>query len=159
MEGSQRRLAAILAADMVGFTRLIGVDEEGTLYRQKALRAELFDPAIREHHGRVVKSTGDGFLAEFRSAVDAVRCALRIQSAMRDGKVAAASSGPAIVYRMGINVGDVVIDGDDIFGDGVNIAARLEGIADPGGICISRGALDHVRGKVEAQFEDLGPPT
>jgi adenylate cyclase len=156
VEGSHRRLAAILAADMVGFSRLVGADEEGTLVRQKALHAELFDPSIREHHGRVVKSTGDGFLALFGSAVDAVRCALRIQSAIGDGKLAAALDEPAIVYRMGINVGDIVIDGDDIFGDGVNIAARLEGLADPGGICISRGVLDHVRGKVEAQFEDLG---
>jgi adenylate cyclase len=154
--GSQRRLAAILAADMAGFSRLIGRDEEGTLARQKALRHELFDPAIREHHGRVVKSTGDGLLAEFGSAVDAVRCAVRIQSAIRDGEVAAAAGEPAIAYRMGINVGDIVIDGDDIFGDGVNIAARLESLADPGGICISRGVFDHVRGKVDALFDDLG---
>ena len=155
MEGSQRRLAAILVADMVGFSRLIGADEEGTLARQKALRGELVDPTIRNHHGRVVKSTGDGFLAEFGSAVDAVRCALRIQSAMQDGQIAAAGE-PPIVYRIGINVGDIVIDGDDIFGDGVNIAARLENLADPGGICVSRGVVDHIRGKVDAEFEDLG---
>jgi adenylate cyclase len=141
---------------MAGFSRLIGKDEEGTLARQKALRLELFDPAIREHHGRVVKSTGDGLLAEFGSAVDAVSCAVRIQSAIRDGEVAAASGEPAIAYRIGINVGDIVIDGDDIFGDGVNVAARLESIAEPGGICISRGVFDHVRGKVDALFDDLG---
>ena len=155
MEGSQRRLAAILAADMVGFSRLIEVDEEGTLARQKALRRETIDPAVLEHRGRVFKSTGDGFLVAFSSAVDAVRCALRIQSEISAAQNAA-SDNPPITYRIGINVGDVIADGDDLLGDGVNLAARLEGEADPGGICVSRGVYDHVRGKVEAEFEDLG---
>ena len=121
----ERRLAAILAADVAGYSRLIGADEEGTLSRLKALRAEVIDPKIAEHHGRLVKTTGDGLLVEFASVVDALRCATEIQTA--DSR---------IEYRIGIHVGDIVIKDGDIFGDGVNIAARLEGLAEPG-ICVS----------------------
>jgi len=124
-----RRLAAILAADVAGYSRLMGADEEGTLERLKALRRELLDPKIAEHHGRVVKTTGDGLLVEFASVVDAVRCAVEVQQAMpgRNTGVAAASR---IELRIGINLGDVIVEGDDLYGDGVNIAARIEALAD-----------------------------
>src|ERR1700726_4831860 len=126
----ERRLAAILAADVAGYSRLMGVDEEGTLARLKACRRELIDPKIAEHRGRIVKTTGDGMLVEFASSVDAVRCALDVQSAVatRDTDLPVEKR---IAFRVGINVGDIIIDGDDIFGDGVNIAARLEALADP----------------------------
>src|ERR1700752_926200 len=151
----ERRLAAILAADVAGYSRLTGVDEEDTHVRlQDHLRA-LVDPTIAEHRGRVVKNTGDGMLAEFSSVVDAVRCALDIQRRMVD-RNAEIPSEKRIEFRMGINVGDIIIDRGDIFGDGVNVAARLEGIAKPGGICISDDAHRQVRGKFDITFEDKG---
>jgi adenylate cyclase len=149
----QRKLAAILAADVAGYSRLMGADEEGTLARLKALRAELIDPAIAGHNGRIVKTTGDGLLAEFASVVDAMRCATQWQAAMA-GRIQPAET--RIEFRIGVNLGDVILDGDDIFGDGVNIAARLETMAEPGGICISRTVLTQTRGKLDFPVEDLG---
>ena len=149
-----RRLAAILAADVAGYSRLMGADEEGTLERLKALRRELLDPKIAEHHGRIVKTTGDGLLVEFASAIDAVRCALAVQRRMAAS--AAAPPEQQIQLRIGINVGDVLADGDDILGDSVNIAARLEAIAEPGGICLSAAAYEQVRGKIEITVADMG---
>jgi adenylate cyclase len=154
----QRRLAAILAGDVAGYSRLMGVDEVGTLNALKAIRRELADPAIAAHHGRVVKTTGDGILIEFPSVVDAVACAVAIQ----DGMVARNADVPEdkrIVFRIGINIGDIIIDEADIHGDGVNVAARLEGLAPPGGICLSGAAHDQVRGKLDVAFEDLGEQT
>jgi len=148
-----RRLAAILAADVAGYSRLMGADEEGTLGRLKALRAELIDPSIAGHHGRIVKTTGDGMLVEFGSVVDAMRCAIEWQAGMAERTEPA---GDRIEWRIGVNLGDVIIDGDDIFGDGVNIAARLEAIAEPGGICISRTVVTQTRGKLDFPVEDLG---
>jgi class 3 adenylate cyclase len=152
---SVRRLAAILAADVVGYSRLMGADEEGTLARLKALRRRLIDPKIAEHRGRIVKTTGDGLLVEFASVVDALRCADEVQRAMAD---AYASLPPdrRIVFRVGIHQGDVVFEDGDIFGDGVNIAARLEGIADPGGICVSSRVQEDAAGKLGVSFEDMG---
>ena len=138
-ERVERRLAAILAADMVGYSRLIGTDEEGTIARQKAYRAELIDPLIATHGGRIVKTMGDGLLVEFHSVVDAVKCAIALQQAMADRDDEAPPEA-RIQYRIGINLGDIVIDGGDILGDGVNVAARLEGLAPAGGICISGSA-------------------
>src|SRR3979409_2016187 len=138
-EHIERRLAAILAADVAGSCRLIGIDEEGTLAQQKALRKTLFDPKITDHHGRIVKNTGDGALVEFASVVDAVRCAVEVQR----GEAEQNTDVPQvrrIEFRIGIHVGDIIFDDNDIFGDGVNIAARLEGIAEPGGVCISDDA-------------------
>src|ERR1700722_14550274 len=135
-ERVERRLAAILAADVAGYSRLMGVDEEGTLSRLKALRRELADPKIKEHRGRIVKTTGDGLLIEFASVVDAVRCAVEVQREMAE-RNADVSPERRIEFRIGINLGDIIIDEGDIFGDGVNIAARLEALADPGGICVS----------------------
>jgi adenylate cyclase len=154
-ERAQRRLAAILAVDVVGYSRLIGVDEEGTLAALKSLRRELINSKVEQHHGRVVKTTGDGALIEFASVVDAVRCAVDVQrgSAERNSGL---RPDKRIEFRIGINVGDVVIDGDDILGDGVNIAARLEGLAEPGGILVSRAVRDQVRDRLELAFEDLG---
>jgi adenylate cyclase len=150
-----RRLAAILAADVAGYSRLMGADEEGTLERLKALRRELVDPKIAEHHGRIVKTTGDGMLVEFASVVDAVRCAVAVQQAMpeRDAGVAADSR---IELRIGINLGDVIVEGDDLYGDGVNIAARIEALADAGGVFVSNTVHDHVRDRLPSVFEDLG---
>jgi class 3 adenylate cyclase len=138
-----RRLAAILAADVAGYSRLMGADEEGTLNRLKTHRRELVDPKIREHHGRIVKTTGDGMLVEFSSVVDAVRCAVEIQRAMVD-RNSETTEDKRITFRIGVNLGDVIADGDDIYGDGVNIAARLEALAQPGGVCISRTVRDHI---------------
>src|SRR3954468_14146664 len=135
-ERAERRLAAILAADVAGYSRLMGLDEEGTLATLKACRRELIDPKIAEHRGRIVKTTGDGALIEFASAVDAVRCAMEIQRAMAE-RNAAIPEDPRIEFRIGINVGDIIIDEDDIYGDGVNIAARVETLASPGAICLS----------------------
>jgi adenylate cyclase len=151
----QRRLSAILAADVVGYSRLMGADEVGTLHALKAHRREVVDPAVANHRGRIVKTTGDGVLVEFASAVDAVRCAVDVQRGMaeRNEQVPAERR---IELRIGINVGDIIGDGDDIFGDGVNVAARLEGMADPGGICVSRAVRDPVRDKLAFSFEDLG---
>src|SRR5215472_13376447 len=150
-----RRLAAILAADVAGESRLRGADEEGTHERLKAHRRELVEPKISEHSGRIVKMTGDGMLAEFPSVVDAVRCAAELQRAMLD-READVSEDRRIRFRIGINLGDIIVDGDDIFGDGVNVAARLEALAAPGGICISRMVRDQVRDKLAHAFEDLG---
>jgi TolB-like protein/class 3 adenylate cyclase/Tfp pilus assembly protein PilF len=154
-EHIERRLAAILAADVAGSCRLIGIDEEGTLARLKALRRTLFDPKIAEHHGRVAKNTGDGAIAEFASMVDAVRCADEIQRRMAEQNIDVPQD-KRIELRIGIHVGDIIIDENDIFGDGVNIAVRLEGIAEPGGICISDDAHRQIRGKTDVTFEDLG---
>src|SRR6266404_8110817 len=132
----ERRLAAILAADVVGYSRLIEGDEEGTLRRLKSLRAEVIDAKIAEHRGRIVKTTGDGLLVEFASVVDALRCAVEMQAALAESN-AAIPPDRRIDFRIGINVGDVVVEDGDIFGDGVNVAARLEGLAEPGGICVS----------------------
>ena len=154
-EHVERRLAAILAADVAGSCRLIGIDEEGTLAQLTALRKTLFDPKIAEHHGRVVKNTGDGVLVEFASVVDAVRCADEIQRSMAERNTDVPQK-KRIEFRIGIHVGDIIIADDDIFGDGVNIAVRLEGIAEPGGICISDDAHRQVRGKVESTLEDIG---
>lgn len=151
----QRRLAAVLAADVVGYSRLMGTDEIGTLTSLKSHRRQVVDPGIAEHHGRIVKTTGDGMLVEFASVVDAVACAVSIQRSMvrRNAGIAADRQ---IVFRIGINVGDIIIDGDDIFGDGVNIAARLETLCEPGGVCISRAANDQIRDKLALAFADLG---
>src|SRR6476620_1261494 len=154
-EHVERRLAAILAADVVGSCRLIAIDEEGTLAQLKALRKTLFDPKIAEHHGRIVKNTGDGALVEFASVVDAVRCADKIQRSMAEQNIDVPQE-KRIEFRIGIHVGDIIIADDDIFGDGVNIAARLEGIAEPGGICISDDAHRQIRGKVDIAFEGTG---
>ena len=151
----ERRLAAILAADVAGYSRLMGADEEGTLERLKAHRRELIDPKIREHRGRIVKTTGDGMLVEFPSVVDAVRCAVEVQRAMVD-RNAEVPEDKRITFRIGVNLGDVIIDGDDIYGDGVNIAARLEALAEPGGICISRAVRNQIRDKLPYTFEDMG---
>ena len=148
----ERRLAAILAADVAGYSRLMGEDEEGTLARLTAHRRELFDPAIERHRGRIVKTTGDGLLAEFQSVVDAVRCAAEVQSGMasrNDGTPA----NQRIAFRIGINVGDIVEQDGDIFSDGVNIAARLEGIAEPGGVCISQRVQEDAAGRTGFAFE------
>jgi adenylate cyclase len=151
----ERRLAAILAADVAGYSRLMGADEEGTLDRLKAHRRELVDPKIKEHRGRIVKTTGDGMLVEFPSVVDAVRCAVEIQRSMTN-RNADTPEHRRIAFRIGINLGDVIIDGDDIYGDGVNIAARLEALAQHGGICISRVVRDQIRDKLPYPFEDMG---
>jgi len=154
-ERVQRRLTAILAADIAGYSRLMGVDEEGTLARLKAHRRALLDPKIAEHQGRVVKTTGDGLLAEFASVVDALRCAIEIQRSML-GCNADVPQEKRIEFRVGINVGDIIIDGGDIYGDGVNVAARLEGLAEPGGICVSGRVQEDTRGKLDIAFEDIG---
>ena len=151
----ERRLAAILAADVVGHSRLIRADEEGTLAALKTLRSDLIDPKIAEHHGRIVKLMGDGMLAEFPSVVDAVRSALETQQACAE-RNAALPEDKRIEFRVGVNLGDVVIDGDDIQGDGVNIAARLEVMAQPGGICISGGTYEQIRDRIDASFTGLG---
>jgi adenylate cyclase len=154
-ERVERRLTAILAADVVGYSRLMGANEEGTLAALKAIRRELIDPRIVEHRGRVVKTTGDGLLVEFASVVDAVRCAVDLQREMT-GRNTGSPAETRIEYRVGINLGDIIIDGDDIFGDGVNVAARLETLAEPGGICVSRVVRDQVRDKLTFVFEDMG---
>jgi TolB-like protein/class 3 adenylate cyclase len=154
-EHVERRLAAILAADVAGSCRLIGIDEEGTLAQLKALRTTLFDPKITDHRGRVVKNTGDGALVEFSSVVDAVRCAVEIQRGMAEHNIDVPEV-KQIEFRIGIHVGDIIVEDHDIFGDGVNIAARLEGIAEPGGVCMSDDAYRQVRGKVEIACDDMG---
>jgi adenylate cyclase len=154
-ERVKRRLAAILAADVAGYSRLMGADEAGTLARLKAHRRELIDPNITEHKGRIVKTTGDGLLIEFASVVDAVQCAVKVQAAMAE-RNAEVTAERRIEFRIGINLGDIIIDEDDIFGDGVNIAARLEALAAPGGICVNRVVRDQVRDKLDITFEDMG---
>ena len=153
---SGRRLSAIVAADVAGYSRLTHDDEEATHARLTALLADQIKPTVAEHGGRIVKNTGDGFLAEFPSAVQAVRAAVRFQNAVGDLQKNDAE-GRRVLFRVGINIGDVIVEPHDIFGDGVNIAARLEGIAQPGGTCISSSAYDQVRGKVDIAFEDMGP--
>jgi adenylate cyclase len=154
-ERVERRLAAVLAADVAGYSRLMGRDEEGTLARLKSHRKSLVDPVIAAHRGRIVKTTGDGMLVEFASAVDAARCAVEVQRGMA-AQNADVPQDVRIEFRIGIHVGDIIFDDNDIFGDGVNIAARLEGIAEPGGICISDDAQRQVRGKVDFAFADMG---
>jgi adenylate cyclase len=150
-----RRLTAILAADVAGYSRLMGVDEEGTHERLKEHLGQLVEPKIKEHRGRVVKNTGDGFLAEFASVVDAVRCAVGVQRGMAE-RNAGTPPEKRIEFRVGINLGDVIVEGEDIFGDGVNVAARLEALAEPGGICVSRVVRDQVRDRLDFAFADLG---
>jgi class 3 adenylate cyclase/pimeloyl-ACP methyl ester carboxylesterase len=154
-ERVERRLAAVLAADVVGYSRLMGADEVGTLTSLKAHRRELVNPCITEYRGRIVKTTGDGMLLEFASVVDAVAFAVKVQRAMLR-RNAPIPDDTQIVFRIGINVGDIIIDGGDIFGDGVNIAARLEALCEPGGVCISRAANDQIRDKLSLSFADLG---
>jgi adenylate cyclase len=157
-ERLERRLAAVLAADVAGYSRLMGGDEEGTLARLKAARKAVVDPTIAAHRGRIVKTTGDGMLVEFASAVDAARCAAEVQTGMAQQNTAVPKE-MRIEFRIGIHVGDIIIDDNDIFGDGVNIAARLEGIAEPGGVCISDDAQPQIRGEVEIGFDDMGLQT
>src|SRR3954464_3087885 len=153
----ERRLAAILAADIAGYSRLIGSDEEGTLASLRAVRREVIDPSIAEHRGRIVKTTGDGVLVEFASVLDALRAAAAVQ-----GEMAARNADTAperrIEFRIGIHQGDIVVEDGDIFGDGVNVAARLEGIAEPGGICVSARVQEDAAGRLDLDFEDLGEP-
>ena len=152
---AQRRLAAILAADVVGYSGLMGEDEEGTLARIKDLRREVIEPRVKDHEGRVFKTTGDGFLAEFSSPVEAVRCALDIQDALRSP--IAQDTVKRLQLRIGVNLGDIIIDEDgDIYGDGVNVAVRLEQLAEPGGISISGAVYDQIDGKVDQSFERPG---
>jgi adenylate cyclase len=150
-----RRLAAILAADVAGYSRLIGADEEGTLNRLRSIRAELIDPYINEHRGRIVKTTGDGLLVEFSSVVDALRCATQWQHGMGE-RNASAPGDNRIEFRIGVHQGDIVVEDNDIFGDGVNVAARLEGLAEPGGICVSARVQEDVAGRLDLTFGDIG---
>jgi TolB-like protein/class 3 adenylate cyclase len=154
-ERVERRLSAILAADIAGYSRLMGEDEEGTLAALKAIRRELGDPKIAEHRGRIVKTTGDGMLIEFASVIDAVRCAVEVQREMAE-RNASVPAERRIEFRVGIHQGDIIIDEGDIFGDGVNVAARLEGLAPPGGICVSRRVQEDAAGRLDLAFEDLG---
>jgi len=154
-ERVERRLAAILAADVAGYSRLVGVDEEGTLSRLKAHRRNLIDPKIAEHHGRIVKTTGDGLLVEFGSVVDALRCATEVQVGMAE-RNAEVPFDRRIDFRVGIHMGDVVVEDSDIFGDVVNVAARLEGLAQSGGICISARVRADAASKLDLAYEDIG---
>jgi len=154
-ERVERRLATILAADMVGYSRLMEQDEEATVARQQAHRAEFIDGQIEGHGGRIIKTLGDGLLVEFASPVEAVRCAVKIQRGMAE-REAAVPADRRIHYRIGVNLGDVVVQGSDLLGDGVNVAARLEGLAEPGGVWISGGVFEQVNGKIDQDFEDLG---
>ena len=152
-----RKLAAILCSDVVGYSRLTGADEDRILARLRALRSDLIDPTIAVHNGRIIKRTGDGALVEFRSVVDAVRCAIEVQSAMVERNVGLPEDR-RIVFRIGVHLGDVVEESDgDLMGDGVNIAARLEGIAEPGAICLSEDAYRQVKGRLDLAVTDLGP--
>jgi len=154
-ERVERRLAAIIAADVAGYSRLIGLDEIGTLARLRAHRRELIDPRVAEHKGRIVKTTGDGMLVEFGSVVEAVACALAVQQGMAE-RNSGTPEDQQITLRIGINVGDVVVENDDIFGDGVNVAARLEALAEPGGICVSARVQEDAFGRLDVTFDDLG---
>jgi class 3 adenylate cyclase len=154
-EGTRRRLAAIVSADVVGYSRLMGADETGTLPALRAHRAELIDRQISEHGGRIVKSMGDGLLLEFTSVMDAVRCCATVQRAMAR-RNATAADGLQMIFRMGVNLGDIIIDGEDIHGDGVNVAARLEAMSDPGGLCVSDVVYQSIKGKTELGFADMG---
>ena len=151
----ERRLTTILAADVVGYSRLMRKDEATTLRRLKSLRKELVQPKISERKGRVVKLMGDGLLAEFPSVVEAVQCAIDIQQSMQEREPELPDE-ERLRLRIGLNLGDIIVEGSDIYGDGVNVAARLEALADPGGVCISRTVFDHVKGKTELEFQDLG---
>ena len=157
-ERAQRRLAAILAADVVGYSRLMERDEAGTLAALKTRRRDVLQPAIASHRGRIVKVMGDGVLVEFASAVDAVECAVALQEAM-DVANAGLPEDTRIILRIGINLGDVIVEGQDLYGDGVNIAARLESLSEPGGLCISASVFEHVNGKLPHSFVSLGPQT
>src|SRR5690349_6967635 len=154
---STRRLAAILAADVAGYSRLMGADEEGTHERLKAHLGQLVEPKIKEHRGRTVKNTGDGLLSEFASVVDAVRCAMEIQRGIAE-RERGVPDERRIAFRIGINLVDVMVEEHDIFGDGVNIAARLEALAEPGGVCVSRVVRDQVRDRLPYLLEDIGEP-
>src|SRR5437667_8736758 len=154
-ERGERRRPAILAAAVAGYSRLMGTDEEGTLAALKVLRREVADRKIKEHRGRIVNTTGDGLLSEFASVVDAVRCAVEIQREMA-ARNAGVPAETRLDFRIGVNLGDIIIDENDIFGDGVNITARLEALAEPGGICVSRVVRDQVRDKLAIPFEDMG---
>ena len=154
-DGTQHRLAAIVAADVVGYSRLMGEDEAGTLAVLKAHRNELIEPKVTQYHGRTVKLMGDGALMEFTSVVDALRFAVEVQCAM-GGRNREVPEDRQIVYRIGINIGDIIIEGEDIYGDGVNIASRTEALAEPGGICIARNVYDQVENKLDLGFEHLG---
>src|SRR6266404_6876421 len=151
----ERRLAAILVADVVGYSRLMETDEAGTLAVLKERRRAIVDPLVKKHRGRIVKLMGDGVLVEFGSAVNAVECAVELQAAM-DIANAGAAEGQRIVLRAGVNLGDVMVEGSDLYGDGVNIAARLEALAEPGAVYVSQTVFNHVRGKVALEFESLG---
>ena len=151
----ERRLAAIFAADVVGYSRLMGADETGTLERLKSLRRELVQPNITERKGRIVKLMGDGLLAEFPSVVEAVLCAAGIQDSMNEREADLPDEG-RIRLRIGVNLGDIIVEGADIYGDGVNVAARLEALADPGGICVSGKVYEELRDRTDLPFEDLG---
>src|SRR5260370_28346695 len=151
----ERRLAAILADDVAGYSGLIGADEGGTLKRLGAIRAELTDPKIAEHHGRIVKTMGDGLLVEFGSVVDALRCAAEMQASIADRNAAIAADN-RIEFRIGVNVGDILVEEGDIFGDGVNVAARLESLAEPGRICVSAPVQEDAAGPLDLAFEDMG---
>ena len=153
-----RKLAAVLAADVAGYSRLMGADEEGTYARLKGHLRELIEPKIGEHRGRIVKTTGDGLLAEFASIVDAVGCAFEVQRGMAE-RNAGASAGERIDFRLGVNVGEVIVEGGDIYGDGVNVAARLEGLAEPGGVCVSANVYEQIRDKLDVAFQDIGEQT
>jgi class 3 adenylate cyclase len=152
----QRRLAAIVSADVVGYSRLMGRDESGTVAALKAIRHDVVDPAIANHGGRIVKTTGDGLLLEFRSVVDAVRCVVEVQTSIAAKRSTMISDQP-ITFRMGVNLGDIIVDGDDILGDGVNVAARLQELAPPGGLAVSGRVHDDVVDRLQARFDDVGP--
>ena len=154
-ERVERRLAAILAADVAGYSRLMGQDEAGTLARLRTHRRELIEPRIGEHKGRIVKTTGDGMLVEFPSVVEAVACAVAVQRGMTE-RNAEIPDEQRIVFHLGINLGDVIVEAGDIYGDGVNVAARLEALAEPGGICVSRTVRDHIGDRLDVTFDDLG---
>ncbi len=155
-ERDERKLTAILAADVVGYSRLIEADESGTLAALRTLRGEVTDPHIAEHKGRIVSTAGDSILAEFASVVDAVRCAAAVQDGMAE-RNAREPGDRRIQFRIGVNLGDVIVQDDDVFGDGVNVAARLEGLAEPGDVVVSGTVHEHVRAKLDFAFDDLGP--
>src|ERR1043166_3208040 len=157
-QAPQRRLAAILAADVVGYSRLMERDEAGTLAALKSRRADVLQPMVSKHRGRIIKLMGDGVLVEFASAVNAVSCAVELQAAM-DTANAATAQDRRVVLRIGINLGDVIVEDGDLYGDGVNIAARLESLSAPGGLCISGSVFEHVNGKLPHSFVSLGPQT
>jgi len=158
MVSTRRRLAAILAADVAGYSRLMEIDESGTLQGLRTIRAELIDPQIAAHNGRLVKTTGNGLLVEFGSVVDALCCATEVQAGMAE-RNATASAEKRIEFRIGTNVGDVVVEDGDILGDGVNVAARLEGLAEPGGICVSARVQEDAAGRLDLTFDDVGEQT